>query len=145
MKIKRHVVGIREADCGIAAVAIASGVNYEIVAEEAQLNQLYHHKRGIKPYQLKELLNRVTKFRWQLKYFAIYNMPKLIDLAIKEDTHLIYMVCSHKLLWPGHYIAYQNGIVYDPSEPDGISIFQYKRAHTRVFAGFRVDERFTRK
>jgi hypothetical protein len=143
MKIRAHVVQISEIDCGLAAVAIATGVKYEIVRSEALISQTYHHKYGVKPYQLKELLNRVTRSHWRLKNFAIFNMPKFIDLAVKEEKCAIYMICTRLLMRPGHCVVYQNGTVYDPSEPDPISIFQYKRAENRTIGVLRVDERST--
>lgn len=144
---KRHVVSSEYGDCGIAAAAVATGINYEIVAREARLMQVYQvysRRRGITASNLRDLLTRISHTRWRLRYFAIWNLPKLIDVVLTEETCVVYLVLTKWLVWPGHAIAYENGVTYDSAEPDAISIFQYKNSHIRVLAVIRIDERFAR-
>ena len=111
-----HVQQREGNDCGLAVASMVADIPYDELRDEAVPSD------GLSLQGLVSILNVVTDRTWRIKRSS---KPKALVSSKIPDQRCILLI-----RWPGHrrghFVAYENGIVYDP-EMEPVNVEDYIR------------------
>jgi hypothetical protein len=127
---KSHIQQRANWDCGVAAIAIVAGLQYDHVAKLVPCKR----PRGLSQRRLLKLLKSATGMEWRDdgQFFC------RVESWANSDCPLLLTI-KRPWRWWWHYIAVHRGWVYDPNYDEGCPVQFYDRRHYRAWVVMRPD------
>lgn len=97
-----------EGDCGIAALAMLTGVAYEdAYVAVARIDRVARGKSGL---CLKDLVQAAARLGVSLRH------RRMVDLD--DDEGILNVIWNDKRAYRGHYVVLYRGVIVDPGGPE---------------------------
>ena len=118
-----HIRQLGPKDCGIAVAAMVTGRTYDEVAMLLPL--LRRASRGLRPSELKLLLEKITGKAWKLKPRSF--LPRRCGGLHPQDENSILVLTERRWGLTCHSVAIEGLHVHDPALAERIRLDQYPK------------------
>jgi hypothetical protein len=124
LRMLTHVRGRGSKDCAIAAAATATQRSYEETA--MFVRPPVGAERGLRPSQLKRLLEKMTGRSWRMTSRSFW--PMRFKRLKMQEGHAVVLIGRRRWSLHCHTITTESNLVYDPDHPEPVLASAYSKS-----------------